>query len=225
MCHAHDVRFLQRKEEYEFTECMGCGFIFIPSITREELEAKQQEGPPSVERGAPEDGWAPDVQFLEPAFERLEGEQHDILDFGCGQSSIPDLLRKQGHRVLGVDLEPPLRPHPDRLTGDIFEMDLEDNQFDLVYSYQVFEHLPEPRPFLQELLRLTSPGGYLLIHTDMDTPQREEGFSNWFYVLPPDHCSYYRSRTFEKVLCEEPGHLVWSNPWSALIKAAPQEAN
>ena len=51
ICPTHDVRCLGYKEGYKFAKCTCCGFIFIPSITREELEAKQQEGPPS---GAPQ---------------------------------------------------------------------------------------------------------------------------------------------------------------------------
>jgi hypothetical protein len=54
-----------------------------------------------------------------------------ILDFGCGQSLVPDMLRDEGHRVIAVDLAPPLRACPDRLTGPLDALDLAPRGFDL----------------------------------------------------------------------------------------------
>lgn len=78
-----------------------------------------------------------------------------MLDFGTGQSKVPEILRRQGHHMEAVDVMSPLRPHPDRLTGDIRELQLPENSLDLSFSYKVFEHLPDPRPILDELFRVT----------------------------------------------------------------------
>lgn len=221
MCKGRRVAPIGRSEGYPFVECEACGFIFVPSVGRAEVERAYRNGKTHVENGAPEEGWALNPRFLEPAFDRLGRDAAlEVLDFGCGHSRVPARMRARGHRVIGVDLEPPEHPHPDRHTGDILQLELEANSFDLSYAYQVFEHLPEPRPILDELLRLTRPGGFVLIHTDMETPQRQQGtFFDWFYVLPPDHCSYYRPFTFAHTLENRPAELVWSNPWSVLIEA------
>ncbi len=219
MCGSSATDRIGDAEGYPFVECADCGFVFIPSVQPEQIEPKYRGGEAWAE-APPEEGWADDPSFLAPAFERLgDGGALHILDFGCGYSRTPDRLRRQGHRVTGIDLVPPRRPHPDRLTGSILKMDMPTEPLDLVYAYQVFEHLPEPRPIFEELLRLTRPGGFVLIHTDMETPQRrEQGFFDWFYVLPPDHCSYFRERTFEKALKERDARLAWSNPWSVLVE-------
>lgn len=219
MCQSDATARIGGAEGYSFVECADCGFVFVPSVQPEQIEPKYRSGEAWAE-APPEEGWAPDSGFIAPAFERLD-DRHPlhILDFGCGYSRIPGRLRRQGHRVTGIDLVPPRRPHPDRLTGDITGMDLPSGQFDLVYAYQVFEHLPEPRPIFDELLRLTRPGGLVLVHTDMETPQRrQQDFFDWFYVLPPDHCSYFRRRTFEKALEARDARLAWSNPWSVLVE-------
>lgn len=123
-----------------------------------------------------------------------------MLEFGVGQSTIPDQLReKYKAKVIAVDIIPPVNPHPDRLTGDIMDLKLSGNQFDLVYSLQVLEHIPEPVPVIHELYRLVKPGGYLYIHTDMHQ-DRDKDFFNWYYTVPPDHCSYYKPDTFEYIL-------------------------
>ena len=225
-CTGTQIQWLGRKDGYPFVECARCGFIFIPSLERSTMEPHYCR-PAADHDEIPQEGWSGGGTFLQPALERLgNGRGLQILDFGCGESRLPAKLREQGHRAIGVDLMPPARPHPDRLSGDLLELNLDSDRFDLIYSYQVFEHLPEPRPIFAELIRLAAPDGLLLIHTDMDTPQRAGGFFDWFYVMPPRHCSYYRRRTFEVLLEqhaareEPPAEIVWSDPWSVLIQKA-----
>lgn len=78
-----------------------------------------------------------------------------------------------------------------------------------MFSYQTFEHLPEPRPFLVELLRLTRrDGGSFSFIPIMETPEREAGFADWWYVMLSDHCAFYRHRTFERFLERTPHELL-----------------
>ncbi|MEX0772778.1 MAG: methyltransferase domain-containing protein, partial [Balneolales bacterium] len=70
-----------------------------------------------------------------------------------------------------------------------------------------------------ELVRLAKPGGLVLIHTDMETPERDgQGFRNWWYAAPPDHCCFYRHKTFQVYLEDKPHRLVWKSPKSVIIK-------
>ena len=201
-----------------YVECVRCGFVFAPAIRQDVMARAYAAGHHGPDDGAPDVGWA-NLQFLQPALDRLNrGRNMRILDFGCGQSCIPAALRARGHRVVAVDLVPPLEPHPDRLTGDLLALGLPPGGFDLAFAFQVFEHLPEPRTFLDELLRLTRPGGLVLLHTDMETEERARGFARWWYVTPPDHCAFYRHRTFEAYLAGQPHQLCWRDPKAVLIE-------
>ena len=220
VCGSPALASLGEVSGYEFVECGRCAFTFAPRLDRAFMAELYSAGFHGPEDGAPEVGWA-DPSFLVPALALLEGRGPlQVLDFGTGQSFIPDLLRADGHRVIGVDVVPPLRPHPDRLTGDLLELELDAGKFDLVFSFQVFEHLPEPMPCLRELLRLSRPGGLVLIHTDMETPEREAGFREWWYVLPPDHCCFYRHQTFETFLAGTPHRIVYRDPKCVIIEAS-----
>ncbi|PRY05321.1 hypothetical protein CLV24_1301, partial [Pontibacter ummariensis] len=53
------------------------------------------------------------------------------------------------------------------------------------------------------------------------TPERDEGFLNWWYVLPPDHCAFYRHRTFE-VYLQETGHkMTWKDKKRVILQKRP----
>lgn len=218
MCGAPELRAAGTVNGYDFAECEICGFTFAPRITRERMERLYASGYHGPDDGAPEEGWA-DPAFLEPAFDHLPDERPlRVLDFGAGQSRVPAQLRERGHRVIAVDIAEPVKAHPDRLTGSLFELNLDAGGFDLVYAFQVFEHLPEPLPVLLELGRLTRPKGMLLIHTDMEVPDRESGFTDWWYVDPPDHCAFYRHKSFERALAETPHDIILRDPKAVLIR-------
>ena len=42
----------------------------------------------------------------------------------------------------------------------------------------------------------------------MEPPERKKGFDQWWYVLPPDHCSFYKKETFEWVLEGSPHKII-----------------
>lgn len=195
---------------YRFVECTACGFVFCPEIDAGTMQARARDGYHGGRDQAPAQGRA-DAGFLTPVLALAGEDPLRILDFGCGSSTVPAQLRARGHRVTAVDLHPPMCPHPDRLTGDLLELDLPGDHFDLVYAFQVFEHLPHPRHILDELFRLTAPGGLIAIHTDMETPERG-ALADWWYVLPPDHCSFYRHRTFERFVDGTSHSLVLGLP-------------
>lgn len=221
-CCAGPVKLLGSKDGFDFWECLQCRFVFTDGVQHQEMVEKYRTGYHGTLEGAPEEGWAMAGAFLQPAFALLSGQLR-ILDFGCGQSCLPSLLRQQGHEVWGVDVTPPLRPGPQRLTGDIVEMDLSLGAFDLIYSFQVFEHLAEPRPVVRKLWELLAKDGLLLIHTDMEVKDREAGFLQWWYVLPPDHCSFYRHQTFERLMEDQPHEIVLKDEKMIILRKGCRE--
>ena len=196
MCGCSGVRHEATVHGIVFVTCCNCLFTFAPEIDAAAMERMYANGFHGKQEGAPERGWA-DASFLAPALSMADAPASRVLDFGAGESVVADVLRARGSRVIEVDVAPSAAPHRDRLTGSLFDLKLPRDSFNLVYSFQVFEHLPEPKPYLDELVEVAAPGGLVLIHTDMETEERSSGFSNWWYVMPPDHCSFYRHRTFE----------------------------
>ena len=93
-----------------------------------------------------------------------------ILDFGCGAGATVYSLRDQGYvDTVGYDVQDylKLRNPQDRASFFIAEpgvtkLPFSDNQFDLIISEQVFEHVMDQAGLFQELYRVMRPGGCAL---------------------------------------------------------------
>ena len=90
-----------------------------------------------------------------------------ILEMGCGDGTTGALLHSFGHDVSLADLDDwrdgTARALP-LVLGDICEgLPLPAGQFDLVYSYNTWEHVPDPAAALTEAIRLTRPGGLVYL--------------------------------------------------------------
>ena len=121
------------------------------------------------------------AECIRQAYERngldLESTQA-ILDFGCGCGRVLRHWRTLPAAVHGSDMNPRLVHWCRRnLSFASFEVNAagpplpySEGAFDLVYALSVFTHLPEPlqRPWIDELRRVTRPGGHVLltIHGD-----------------------------------------------------------
>jgi glycosyltransferase involved in cell wall biosynthesis len=97
-----------------------------------------------------------------------DGGPKKVLDLGCSHGQFGELLRLQGHTVIGVDMEK-LDGVAERLDGFI-EANLNEGlpaevgtDFDVVIGADVFEHLPEPQKVLVDIQRALSPRGVILV--------------------------------------------------------------
>ena len=88
-----------------------------------------------------------------------------ILDFGCGAGDFLKLVRPYCEDVLGVELQKSfitsLEREGVRCVEDVAEV--EDHSLDVIVSFHVIEHLPDPLEVLSVLRKKLRPGGVILI--------------------------------------------------------------
>ena len=97
-----------------------------------------------------------------------------ILDLGCGNGSLTNLIAQQGYEVIGVEeslsgvkLANQNYPNCKFIQGSIYNLlfsELE-NQFDVVVSAEVIEHLFYPRELAKAAKKCLKPNGQLIITT------------------------------------------------------------
>ncbi len=104
-------------------------------------------------------------------FKNLVGNNHDVLDIGCGEGFFATEIA-QHNRVVGVDvlLNPKYVSVFDRFIHSDFERGLEsvipelqNQQFDRVLLQDVLEHVRVPEILLQHCNKVLKPSGQLLV--------------------------------------------------------------
>lgn len=95
------------------------------------------------------------------------------LDVGCGTGAAAlHVAAECDLRVTGVDVDPDQirlaqaaaggRPGARFLVGDATRLPFGDGEFDLVATNKTIHHVPDWRSALAEMVRVLTPGGYLL---------------------------------------------------------------
>lgn len=108
-----------------------------------------------------------------------EKKPASVLDVGCGiGGSTRHIVRKYGCTGSGITLSPVQAERAQQLSdeqglggklgfqvADALRMPFADNSFDLVWSLESGEHMPDKRQFVSELTRVVKPGGRVIIVT------------------------------------------------------------
>ena len=92
-----------------------------------------------------------------------------VLDIGAG-AGIVEQMRFKGlaRKICGVDLDPRVEDNPyldEGKLSDAGALPYQDNQFDLVFSDNVLEHLASPGEVFREIFRVLRPDGHFLFKT------------------------------------------------------------
>ena len=106
-------------------------------------------------------------------YARARAAGRRVLDAGCGEGYGAAMLAEVAARVVGVDRAEAVNVAAVRHRASNLEYRVQDLErlddmeggFDLVVSFQVIEHLPDPVGFLAALARRMAPGGELIVTT------------------------------------------------------------
>lgn len=89
-----------------------------------------------------------------------------VLDLGCGQGTVLTQLARYRPdlHLTGLDIEPAGEAVGYRqVSGDACNLPFQDGDFDLVFSRQVIEHIPNAMQMVKEMVRVLKPGGRVYI--------------------------------------------------------------
>ena len=132
------------------------------------------------------------IHRIAPEIIGVEGAHARILEIGGGRSGLARLLYPDAEAVT-LDLDVALRIGGSAafVCGDARRLPFADGAFDAVTLFDVLEHIPDDDAAAHEALRVTRPGGVVLV----STPN-----INWHYP-------FYR---FMKPLCPAEAELMAS---------------
>eukprot|EP00435_Cladocopium_sp_Y103_P034163 s26_g8.t1 len=193
------------------------------------------------------------VRMIEEVLSWAEVEApKSVLDVGCGVGGSSRFLQKKyGAKVTGITLSPKQREQAANLSmrtgqdglcsfevADALQMPFADNSFDLIWSLESGEHMPQKPKFMSEMHRVCKPGGRIIlvtwVHRDLQNgeslrPKEQrllDRISKAYHL--PEWCSI---ADYRKIAAEDLGMTGlkttdWTQYiapfWSAVIQSALQ---
>ncbi|MEL7035342.1 MAG: class I SAM-dependent methyltransferase [Cyanobacteria bacterium J06592_8] len=125
---------------------------------------------------------------------------HSILEIGSGNGNLLNHFYHQGHNIRGIEISWERIQESQKLYGGLplsqvhsEVLPFPDHSFDIVMSFDVFEHIPNSDRHLQEVHRVLKPNGSYIIQTPNKLTNsvfetiRWRSFTEW----QADHCSLH----------------------------------
>lgn len=137
------------------------------------------------------------------------GSEISILEAGCGNRWPLDLAGTK-YRLTGIDIDEDgleLRKKKENdldvaILGDLCAIELDENQFDVVYSSYVLEHVDGAERALENFLRWLKPAGFMILKF----PDRDTVFGFITRMVPFWMHVFYKKYIYRLPHAGEPGH-------------------
>jgi len=156
------------------------------------------------------------------SYQKTAGKQ--LLDVGCGHGDFLVKARARGYEVTGVDISASatglarakLGAHR-VLCGEIDQVDLPAQAFDICVLSDVIEHTRNPVSFLEAIHHLLKPGGILFIATpSLDSWSAHLLRQNWM-DFKTEHLFYFDQQTVQHLLFKTGYHEVVIRPGKKVL--------
>ncbi len=118
----------------------------------------------------------------------LQKDPADILDLGCGNGNVLDLLQqKSDARLYGIDLSEKMIQQAKKRFGDKVELQIGDAEklpyrerfFDIIICNASFHHYIHPDMVIEEMKRVLKPQGTIILGDPTAPFEWYLGFLNW----------------------------------------------
>lgn len=204
VCYSDKIYDLKGFEKAYLCKCSSCNFIFSRKIpTQTELDNhyisyKYGENP-----------------FISPVtlkrynelldnFEKFK-KTNRIIDVGCGNGDFLGEAKKRGWEVYGTEfpddaIESCKKKGIKMYKGFLNPDDFEPEYFDIITSFEVIEHINNPREELGYFNKILRKGGLVYITTpNFNSLLRYRLKDKYSVINYPGHLSYYTPKTLKKV--------------------------
>jgi SAM-dependent methyltransferase len=140
------------------------------------------------------------------------------LDFGSGLGGFVTYLRSRGTEAYGYDEGFAADEARGRSVPMLTRDDLRNvaGTFGVVSAIEVLEHVLDPVETIRTIAQLLRPGGLFLYTTGNAAPFRRR-LTQWSYVVPEIHISFYEPRTM-KILFRSTGLIPLAPAQGAVLR-------
>lgn len=124
-----------------------------------------------------------------------------VLEVGAARGAFVDRLRQMGIHATGIELNLSAVAYAQAQHIPVEAIDLyqlaqeQPGRYDAVCTFQVLEHVSDPRQFVAALVDLVKPGGKLIIAVP-NAQSFARHLANNLFDQPPHHMTRWSRRTF-----------------------------
>ena len=143
----HAVPYLSDPEFFRSTDREGRELFGYTALDEQPAGQDRYLGFEDIFRGSEKF-----IQDRQRAYVGILQGREPVLDAGCGRGELLDLLRKEGVKSFGVDLDPGMVAHCRAKGLDVTRADisdylarLDDESLGAIFSAQVIEHMPQEK--------------------------------------------------------------------------------
>jgi 2-polyprenyl-3-methyl-5-hydroxy-6-metoxy-1,4-benzoquinol methylase len=209
VCGSTKLKPLSGFEKHHLSKCSGCGFVFCKPIpTKEELD--------KVYEGYGRNDYLSDltIQAYERILDSFEPyrKTNKLIDVGCGIGYFLEVAKKRGWEIYGTEFtEEAVKICENKGAkmelGVLNPDNYEPESFDVVCSFEVIEHINNPRQELTNFNKLLRKGGLVYCTTpNFNAVERYQLGADWNVLGYPEHLSYYTPKTLKRVFTESGFH-------------------
>ena len=185
-----------------YRRCSNCKFLFTDAFddwTEEQFKAHI---------------YNEDYKFVDPDYSDLRPRENAgavvrlwdslrsetrVLDYGGGNDTLCAVLREAGFAA-AVTYDPMVPQYAERPAG----------KYDLITSFETFEHLPDPLGTIESILEFAADPGLIFFSTLLQPTDFDQQRLNWWYVGPRNgHISLF-SRQALTMAWERHGYKLTS---------------
>lgn len=192
----------------QLVQCRQCGLQYLnPRLNSDLIISGYSTGTDEAfisQNAARERTFAQSLNVIE----KYRPQKGNLLDVGTAAGAFLGVAARRGWQVAGCEPNEWMAAWGsdhygiDIVPGTIFDMELEDQSFDVVTLWDVLEHTPDPKAVLKECRRVLKTGGLLIVnYPDIDSLISRLMGRRWVFLLSV-HLYYFSPGTIQRMIAE-----------------------
>lgn len=212
------------KFESSWVECLNCDSAHIdPYPTEEQLQSYYSSGYVEMDFEGTADEHSNHKLHYSKEYEKVVFENYDyslkdakfsidsfhnkaILDYGCANGIfykfLTDIYGISKENIYGVDIESDMLDNCMKISPNfcsIKQLDKINKRFDLITLWNVIEHIYNPKPALESIIKLLKDNGEILIETPMYGSLAKKLGKDWSHFIVIEHINLFSRSAIKKM--------------------------
>ena len=211
-CNSHNIHKMENYYDiHGLMSCSNCGFVFMERIPTEHELNKYYGDRYKAIKSSSHEFYSTDLNkksysLLLDEFEKSR-KTNKIIDAGCGFGAFLIEAKKRGWDCYGTEYAQESVDYCHSIglekviVGGLENKIFENNEFDVITSFEVIEHLTDIKTYLSDIKKRLRVGGVIYLTTpNFNSLNRYYERTNWRVIEYPAHLSYFTKSSLNKIL-------------------------